>query len=155
MNLPTVAPMKFKFIKTRNPEYVQECMLRWEVLHKPLGVPPDDPNIFPEEENSLHLVALEGKEVIGCLIFHPNTEGGGEIEPMAVSETYKGMGFGRRLVHALERALIKKGIREVVLFAREEAISFYHHLGFHLGGEKIIKFGVSHVAMKKNLAPAA
>jgi ribosomal protein S18 acetylase RimI-like enzyme len=148
--------MKFKFIKTRNPEYVQECMLRWEVLHKPLGVPPDDPSLFPKEENnSVHLVAVEGKEVVGCLIFHPTTEIEGEIEPMSVSETYKGMRFGRKFVHALERALIKMGIQEVVLFAREEAISFYHHLGFHVGGEKIVKFGVAHVAMKKSLAPAA
>src|SRR5579885_2489312 len=111
--------MKFKFIKTRNPEYFQECMLRWEVQHKPLGVPPD-PSLFPEEENSLHLVALEGKEVVGCVIFHPNKGGGGEIEPMTVSANYRGMGFGRKLVNALEKALIKRGIREVVLFAREE-----------------------------------
>jgi ribosomal protein S18 acetylase RimI-like enzyme len=140
--------MKFKFIKTRNPEYFQECMLRWEVLHKPLGIPPD-PSLFPEEENSLHLVAVEGKEVIGCVIFHQTTDGSGEIEPMSVSETYKGVGFGRKLVHALEKALIKRGIREVVLFAQEEAISFYHDLGYHLGNEKIVKFGVPHVAMKK------
>lgn len=143
--------MKFKFIKTRNPEYFQECMLRWEVQHKPLGVPPD-PSLFPEEENSLHLVALEGKEVVGCVIFHPKQAGGGEIEPMTISSTYRGTGFGRKLVHALETALIKRGIREVVLFAREEAVNFYHHLGYHSGNEKIVKFGVPHVAMTKLLA---
>lgn len=143
--------MKFKFIKTRNPEYFQECMLRWEVQHKPLGVPPD-PSLFPEEENSLHLVALEGKEVVGCVIFHPKNDEGGEIEPMTVSANYRGKGFARKLIHALETALIQRGIHEVVLFAREEAVNFYHHLGYHQENEKIVKFGVPHFAMKKMLA---
>jgi ribosomal protein S18 acetylase RimI-like enzyme len=143
--------MKFKFIKTRNPEYSQECMLRWETFHKPLGHPPD-PSLFPAEENSLHLIALEGKEVVGCIIFHPATEIDGEIEPMAVSDQYRGMGFGRKLVHFLEEALIKRGIQEVKLCAREEAIGFYRHLGYHVENEKIEKFGVIHVVMRKMLA---
>ncbi len=140
--------MKFKFIKTQNPEYFQECMLRWEVQHKPLGVPPD-PSLFPEEEDSLHLVALEGKEVVGCVIFHFKN---GEIEPMTVSSTYRGTGFARKLIQFLEKALIARGIREVVLFAREEAVNFYRHLGYHHESEKIVKFGVPHIAMKKMLA---
>ncbi len=143
--------MKFKFIKTRNPEYLQECMLRWEVQHKPLGVPPD-PSLFPEDENSLHLVAMEGKEVVGCVIFHPTEVGSGEMEPLTISETYRGVGFGRKLIQALEQALIKRGINEVMLFAREEAIGFYHDLGYHLESQKINKYGVTHVAMKKMLA---
>ncbi len=143
--------MKFKFIKTQQPEYYQECMLRWEVQHKPFGVPPDS-NLFPEEENSLHLVALEGKEVVGCVIFHFKSEGEGEIEPMTISSTYKGVGFGRKLVHALEKALIARGIRQVVLFAKEEAVNFYHHLGYHSESQKIVKFGIPHIAMKKLLA---
>jgi len=142
--------MKFKFIKTRNPEYYQEIMLRWEVQHKPLGVPPD-PSLFPEEENSLHLVALEGKEVVGCVIYHPQKGKSGEMEPMTISPNFRGVGFARKLIHFLEKALIKRGIREVVLFAREEAISFYHHLGYHLEQEKIEKYGVPHMAMRKTL----
>ena len=41
--------MKFKLITSDGPEYHAERMLRWEVLAKPLGIPPDL-EAAPEED---------------------------------------------------------------------------------------------------------
>ena len=62
--------MKYKFITVDGPEYPAERMLRWEVLDKPLGIPPGT-EILPEELQSLHLIALDGKRLVGCVCFYP------------------------------------------------------------------------------------
>ena len=93
--------MKFRFIRTQDPEYTKELMLRWEVLSKPLGMPPGS-DIFPEEKESIHLIAMEGKNVVGCVLFHPETAHEGRLYQMAVSEEYHGKGFGRQLIGTLE-----------------------------------------------------
>ncbi|MBS3904154.1 MAG: GNAT family N-acetyltransferase [Simkania sp.] len=142
--------MKFKFIKTHQPEYPKELMLRWEVLRKPLGMPPGS-ELFPEENESLHLVAIEGKQVVGCVLFHQENEERGKLFQMAISPEYHGIGFSRRLMLTLEQALVKKGIREVYLLAGDEAISFYSHMGYHVEEGVVQCFGLPHCTMTKHL----
>jgi predicted GNAT family N-acyltransferase len=146
--------MKFKFIKTHQPEYMKELMLRWEALHKPLGMPPGS-EIFPEEEESLHLVALEGKQVVGCVLFHQEEEGKGKLFQLAISPEYNGVGFTRKLLHFLEKTLMKRGIRHISLLAREDFVHFYSHMGYHAEGDTIQRFGLPHFPMKKELMEPA
>jgi len=143
--------MKFKFIKPQSPEYCAERMLRWEVLRKPLGMPPGS-EALPEDELSLHLVALQGKKVVGCVCFHQENETHGRIYQMAISEDYQGSGFGRKLIYTLENSLIKRGIRDVYLYARLESEGFYQRMGYHSEGEMIKRMGVLHRMMRKELS---
>jgi hypothetical protein len=62
--------MKFRFITPKDPEYPQELMLRWEVLAKPLGLPPGMEEVL-EEAKSLHLIAVDRKKLVGCVLFRP------------------------------------------------------------------------------------
>jgi ribosomal protein S18 acetylase RimI-like enzyme len=84
--------MKFKFIKLTDPYYRDELMLRWEVLRKPLGMPPGS-ELQPEEKDSFHLIALEKKQLVGCVLFHPESQTEGKIFQMALSEEYRGQGL--------------------------------------------------------------
>ena len=143
--------MKFRFIKTHQPEYRKELMLRWEVLRKPLGMPPGS-ELFPEEEESLHLVALEGKQVVGCVLFYQEQEARGKLFQLAISTEYEGKGFSKKLMLTLEHALIKKGIREVYLLARDELVRFYSHMGYHPEGNVVQRFGLPHYTMVKHLS---
>ena len=142
--------MKFKLIAPDGPEYEAEKLLRWEVLAKPLGRPPETAE-FPEERESLHLIALEGKRIVGCICFHPETNTQGRIFEIAVSDEYQGRGFGRKLIHAMEKMLQQKGILNVYLFARAETEDFYFRLGYHPEGEVIEKMGMKQRIMKKTL----
>jgi N-acetylglutamate synthase-like GNAT family acetyltransferase len=142
--------MKFKIITPDAPEYDAERMLRWEVLAKPLGRPPES-EVLPEELQSLHLVALEGKRIVGCVCFHPESQTSGRIFEMAVSEEHRGRGFGRQLLHALETMLVQKGIQDVYLFATPESEEFYALMGYQPEGESIAKMGLKQRLMKKNL----
>lgn len=142
--------MKFKWITIDNIEYGSAKMLRWEMLHKPLGLAPEIEEI-PEEISSLHLVALDSKKVVGSVSFSPESETKGRLYQMVMSEEYRGRGFGRKLLCALEKELEKKGVYYVYLYAYKEVEGFYQQIGYQPEGPAIEKMGVPHQLMKKTL----
>lgn len=142
--------MKFKFIQVNDPEYTKELMLRWEVLQKPLGLPPGS-EVFPQETESLHLLAIEGKKVVGCILFYPETEKIGRVSQLAISDEYQGKRFGRQIMNTLETVLFKKGIEEIYLHVLEETAYFYRQLGYEEHGNRYERMGVYHREMKKRL----
>ena len=142
--------MKFRFITPADPEYPKELMLRWEVLAKPLGLPPGMEEEV-EEAKSLHLIALDRKKLVGCVLFRPEGEGQGRVLEMALSEEYQGRGFGRKLMMTLEHALQEKGVNQVNLLAPMERVGFYERMGYESAGEKVKKSGAFWQPMRKSL----
>ncbi|HEY5259588.1 MAG TPA: GNAT family N-acetyltransferase [Rhabdochlamydiaceae bacterium] len=142
--------MQFKFIRTKDPEYGKELMIRWEVLFKPLGKPPGA-EVLPNEDKSLHYVALDKKTVVGCVLFCPDEQSRGFLHQMAVSEEYQGRGFGRKLLTSFEQALAGKGVSEILLQTPVEKVGFYHRMGYHPSGSSTEKFGTFYQLMTKTL----
>ncbi|MBI2743316.1 MAG: GNAT family N-acetyltransferase [Chlamydiales bacterium] len=145
--------MKFCFITPDDVEYPHELMLRWEVLLKPLGLPPGN-ELIDEEKGSLHLVAVEKKKLVGCVLFFPEGESSGKLHEMALSEEHQGRGFGRKLISTLEQALIKKGFTEIYLFAPQDKVGFYERMGYKSESELKKEKGVLLQRMNKRLQPA-
>jgi ribosomal protein S18 acetylase RimI-like enzyme len=141
--------MDARFITTRDPLYAEERALRAEILRKPLGLPPGS-EVFPFEEASLHLVAIEAGHVIGCVLFHPNGKSG-RLYQMAVARCSQRHGVGRGLVAILEERLRAEGIEEIWLHAREEAVPFYAKLGYAVVGERFSEVGIAHWKMHKSV----
>jgi predicted GNAT family N-acyltransferase len=146
--------LKFKFIRTVDPEYAKELMLRWEVWGKSQGCPPEK-DIDLQEQQSLHFIALEKGNVVGCVLFHQEAPEKGKIYQMAISEEYHGQGFGRKLLGALEKMLEKRGIKEVHLQAESDVIGFYSQMGYHPEGSCITEQGVLYQPMRKSIKPLA
>lgn len=142
--------MKFKLITPKAPEYEAERMLRWEVLSKPLGMPPGS-EVLLEEMQSMHLIAMDGKRLVGCVCFYPESGTNGRIFEMAVSEEYQGRGFGRQLLHTMECMLVQKGIQDIYLYARPETEEFYALMGYQPEGDPVVNMGLKQRLMKKAL----
>lgn len=142
--------MKFKFITPSHAYYRDELMLRWEVLRKPLGMPPGS-EVLPEEMDCIHLIAMDNKKIIGCVLFHPESEHSGRVVQLALSEEFRGKGCGRQLIATLEQTLAKKGISDLYLFAREELQGFFGRMGYHFEGETFERMGFPHRIMKKTI----
>jgi predicted GNAT family N-acyltransferase len=142
--------MKFKFITPSHAYYREELMLRWEVLRKPLGMPPGS-EVVPEEMECTHLLVMDEKKIVGCVVFHPENENIGCIIQLALSEDYRGKGCGRKLLQTLEQHMAKKGMSEVYIYAREEFQPFYERMGFHFDGASFLRFGAPCRMMKKTL----
>ncbi|HSP18415.1 MAG TPA: GNAT family N-acetyltransferase [Myxococcaceae bacterium] len=136
------------------PEYQEELELRWRVLRKPLGHG-REAVAFPFEAESLHLLALDGGHVVGCVLFHPEGATTGRLFQMAVEPERQGLGLGTRLVRGLEVEVAGRGFREVVLHARDTAIGFYARLGYVSFGAPYVEVGIPHQNMRRALRPAS
>jgi ribosomal protein S18 acetylase RimI-like enzyme len=120
------------------------------VLREPLGFP-RGAELFPFEAESLHLIALDGDRVVGCVLFHPEGRGTGRLFQMAVEPGRQGRGLGARLVRALEAEVARRGMHEVSLHARDTAIGFYARLGYAVEGEPYEENGIPHQTMRRQL----
>ena len=124
---------------------------RWEMLRKPLGMSKETLKDELEDE-SHHLIAVdEQKEVIGGGRLHFNNNREGQIRYMAVNNTIRRKGLGSAIVSELEAIAREKGIQEMVLNARENAISFYLSMGYKETGPYKSDTGIPHITMCKKL----
>ena len=124
---------------------------RWEMLRKPLGMSKETLKDELEDE-SHHLIAVdEQKEVIGGGRLHFNNNREGQIRYMAVSNAIQRKGLGSAIVSELEAIAREKGIQEMVLNARENAISFYLSMGYKETGLYKSDTGIPHITMCKKL----
>ena len=106
---------------------------------------------FPFEAESLHLVALDGGRVVGCVLFHPEGPQTGRLFQMVVAPDRQGTGLGTRLVRSLEEAVAARGFREVTLHARDTAAGFYARLGYAPFGAPYTEVGIPHRSMRRQL----
>lgn len=143
--------MKFKFIQLSDPYYRDERMLRWEVTQKPKGFPPGAEEVS-DEKGSFHLIAIDNKKLVGCIVCKVSSEMQGEISQLAFSQEYKGKPFGRQMLLALEEFLSKKGIGYVYVITLAENQGFYDHLGFIPEGSRFDEYGYCYQKMGKELA---
>jgi predicted GNAT family N-acyltransferase len=142
---------RLRFITGDDAAYAGELELRYRVLREPLGmtraaVP------FPFERESLHLVAERDGEVVGCVLFHPETAAEGRLFQMAVRADDRRRGLGRQLVTALEDELRSRGVVAVHLHARADVVPFYERLGYAMYGEPFVEIGIAHCRMRKAIA---
>jgi len=133
-------------------EWDKYFKFRWEMLRKPLGMSKETLKDELEDESS-HLIAVdEQKIVVGAGRLHFNNNKEAQIRYMAVSNTIQRKGLGSEIVSALETIARKKGIQEIVLNARENAISFYLSMGYKETGPYESGTGIPHITMRKKLS---
>ena len=132
-------------------EWDKYFKFRWEMLRKPLGMSKETLKDELEDESS-HLIAVdEQKIVVGAGRLHFNNNKEAQIRYMAVSNTIQRKGLGSAIVSELETIAREKGILEMVLNARENAISFYLSMGYKETGPYKSDTGIPHITMCKKL----
>jgi ribosomal protein S18 acetylase RimI-like enzyme len=108
---------------------------------------------FEGEEDALHVVAVQDRvKVVGCVLFDFAT---GRLRAMAVDPLRQRAGVGAKLVALLEAMVRARGVAEVRLHARADAVSFYEKLGYEVVGAPFLEVGIAHRQMVKVLGPSA
>ncbi|WP_426733801.1 GNAT family N-acetyltransferase [Myxococcus faecalis] len=138
------------FIPPGHALYAGELELRFRVLREPLGYTREQVT-FPFEDTSLHLVAHVDGQVLGCVLFHPEDPRGGRLFQMAVTPELQGRQLGARLVRTLEAELVRRGLTQVHLHARQAVVPFYERLGYSTYAEAFLEVGIPHRHMRKSL----
>ena len=124
--------------------------IRFEVLRKPWDK--SESTTKDETENSsLHfLVKNEKGQSVGTGRMQINSEEEAQVRSMAVLDTYKGKGIGSLILNHIEQLAKEKGIKHIVLDARENAINFYEKNGYTIIEKSYLLFEtIQHYKMKK------
>jgi predicted GNAT family N-acyltransferase len=142
--------MKIKEPKTKV-EFEHYYDLRWRILRQPWnqlrGSEKDE-----KENESIHIIVVHNNQIIGCGRGHFNSPTEAQIRYMAVEESYHGKGVGTKILKALERKLIEKGARTIILNARENALKFYKKHNYKTLGKGYALFDViKHFKMRKEI----
>ncbi len=134
-------------------EYMETVNLRSAVLRVPLGLEFSETELA-EESGSRHIAAYVDGRITACLVLKPETNRLVRMRQLAVAPAMQRHGIGSALVAYAERVAAGLGFAEIILDARETAVSFYERLGYRKEGRPFVKINLSHVAMKKRLDAA-
>ena len=107
-----------------------------------------------EDDSAFHLLLMDAAgKALACSRLHLTAPGEAQLRYMAVDERARGCGYGGRILEALEAEARGRGVRKIVLNARDNAVAFYRKRGYDVFGDAETLFGViSHVRMEKSLS---
>jgi len=137
---------------TSEEEWERYDNFRWQVLRKPIKMShiPLKDNL---EEASIHLMGVtsEGK-VLACGRLHLNTSEEAQIRYMGVGEDLRRSGIGSKMIKKLEEEAVRQGASQIMLNARENAVSFYKSLGYFEAGPYESDIQIPHTRMEKKIS---
>jgi thioesterase domain-containing protein len=134
-------------------EFEQYYQLRWQVLRQPWGQALGSERDSLEQESFHRMIIDENNKVLAVGRLEKTSQFSGQIRFMAVCESAQGQGLGRQIIEALEQQAKKLGITDLILNARENALSFYQKLGFISKGFSHLLFDeIKHFTMSKELS---
>ncbi|MBN9501019.1 MAG: hypothetical protein BGO01_05205 [Armatimonadetes bacterium 55-13] len=131
-------------------EYLVALELRRQILRRPLGLDFTADQITAEAAD-FHIAAMEGIELVGCLVLSPQDETTIKMRQVAVTPDRQGQGIGARMVIYSEEFARAKGFKVMTLNARDTAVHFYLRLGYEVVGEPFEEVTIPHRKMQKGL----
>jgi predicted GNAT family N-acyltransferase len=103
------------------------------------------------DDEAVHLVAVEGDEVIGTCRLLIDPGGTARFARLCVKASARGSGVGARLLDAAEREARTGGARRIGMHAQTGALELYRRAGFTPYGERFDEEGIEHLGMEKHL----
>lgn len=74
-----------------------------------------------------------------------------KIERVAIIKWYRGLGYGKNLIHAIETIAKKHQYNELTMNAQLQARDFYLKLGYSPFGKVFLEENIKHISMNKFL----
>ena len=142
--------MKIEIASFGSKRQKESVSLRDSVLRKPLGLQFTEEEL-EQENNQIHIVAIEENEVIGVLLLNPISKTEIKMRQVAVNSSLQRRGIGIQMVRYAEYHSRAKEYSLISLHARENALSFYNRLNYTIKGDGFEEVGIPHFKMEKKL----
>ncbi|MCD6551651.1 GNAT family N-acetyltransferase [Thermotoga sp.] len=102
-----------------------------------------------KDPESLHALLEVGGRYVGVSRIRRIGEGIFKIERVAILKEERGKGYGRFLMEEVERELVSRRAKRLVLNAQIQVKGFYEKLGYKARGEIFYEANIPHVRMEK------
>jgi len=107
---------------------------------------------YDQEMTTQHLLAFDHDgNPVGTARFRPYGDGVCKVERVAVLQSQRGTGIGKRIMEAIENEAKQAGYHTLKLNAQTHAQRFYEKLGYEAVGETFMEADIEHVTMIKRL----
>jgi predicted GNAT family N-acyltransferase len=103
------------------------------------------------DDEAVHLVAVEGDEVVGTCRLLIEPVGTARFGRLCVRPSARGTGVGGLLLAEAEREARAAGARRIGMHAQTDALSLYRRAGFRPYGERFDEEGIEHLGMEMDL----
>jgi histidinol dehydrogenase len=137
-------------IKYGSPEYQSMCVLRDEVLRKPIDLRLTEEETL-RDKNDILLACMENGEVIACSILTKKNPDTVQLRQMAVASASQRQGLGTKILLFAEQTAREKHYSEICMHARKTAIGFYEKNGYIIIGKEFTEVGIPHFEMAKKI----
>jgi predicted GNAT family N-acyltransferase len=125
--------------------------LRYRVLREPLGQPRGTEK-NDGDRTGVHFACFRGEDLLAIARLDLQQEGIAQVRFVAVESDRQGEGLGKKIMEAAEHYSREKGIRKIILHARDYAVPFYLNLNYILIEPSYKLFDVlQHFLMEKEL----
>ncbi len=133
-------------------EFDEYFYLRWRVLRKPWNQPPGSETDLHEHESIHCMITNENGQALAVCRIQMNDRFTAQVRYMAVSEKYRTLGLGRKVLYYLEQKVKQQNAQRIYLDARENAVDFYKSCGYKVIKTSYLLFGeIQHFGMEKYL----
>ena len=119
--------------------------IRLRVFVREQGVP-EEIELDHDDKRACHFLALDAAKAIGTARIVMR-HGSAKIGRMAVLKSYRGRGFGRKLLKRAIGAARRQGAQKIYLHAQIPVIGFYEGMGFRCVGPVFKEAGIPHRKM--------
>lgn len=140
------------FKKASSKNMINDCFaVRKQVFVKEQHVPEDN-EIDDKESLSTHVIGYNFKgEPFATARIRPLNDTLGKIERVAITKDQRGLGYGKKLMQAIETIAKEMGFKELTMHAQTQAQGFYENLGYHTYGNTFIEENIEHINMNKTI----
>jgi len=139
-----------RIIKYNSPEYRSMCVLRDEVLRKPIGLRLTEEEI-QRDKNDILIACIENGEVIACCMLTERNSDTVQLRQMAVTPACQQKGLGKELLLFAEKVAKENHYSILCMHARKTALGFYAKSGYAVVGEEFTEVGIPHFEMLKKI----
>jgi predicted GNAT family N-acyltransferase len=129
--------------------YLDAVRIRKKVFVEEQSVPPEM-ELDENEARCIHFVLYSGEDTaVATARLLPNSEQKGlvTLQRMAVLKEYRGKGYGRNIIAAIEKFAAANHFSEIVLHAQVTAKDFYAKMGYLPFGDEFEEAGITHISM--------
>jgi len=142
--------LEIRLIKYRSEDYFKSVELRDKILRKPLGMVFSE-NFLKQDKDDYIFGLFEQNRIRAVLHLKPLSDTVLKMRQVAVDENLQGKGYGSKLVRYSETFARNNGYSEIILHARDTAVTFYEKLNYRKIGKPFTEIDILHVKMGKTL----
>ena len=138
------------------PKELEQCFhIRREVFMKEQNVA-EELEMDGLDHDCIHFLAFENssallEHAIGTARLWIDEQGRAKAQRVAILRSYRGHGYGRHLMRALEAHAASLGHEEIWLGAQIQAMQFYEGQGYRAKGDMFLDANIPHKMMVKSL----